>query len=424
MEMIRTYRGCCAQCLVLSNYAQPGPYTIETFLIYMEGDFVLSKDDQMNCYLMIGVALRLAMRMGLHRDSDNVAGNITPYQGEFRRRIWHLLAQIDLLVSFHIGLPAMVQAVQSDTRIPRNLQDDDFDEDSTELPLSRPESERTVMSYTLAKGRLARAFGKVAEQANLLTLPTYAEVMTLDGELHKAFAEVPPFLRVIPMELSITDTPMYIIQRLSLALLFHKSRCVLHRKFLMKAAENKEFSYSKKAGIDAAMELLFIQSEAHEAVRPGRPLCKDMWFVSSLSMHDFLLAAMIVYLSLIQESKSMVQGAGVLQRPNNQQRDIIRALERSYIIWTETTSMSVQSRKACEVLGTMLKRINSIFKLNDAARSAPAGFSYAGRQDGADLMSHLSFNGMWSPLLATSHDCRKYFKSDRVTNTTQNQFLP
>jgi hypothetical protein len=101
MEMIRTYRGCCAQCLVLSNYAQPGPYTLETFLVYMEGEFVLSKDDQMNCYLMIGIAVRLAMRMGLHRDSDIVAGNISPFQGEMRRRIWNLMVQIDQLVSFH-----------------------------------------------------------------------------------------------------------------------------------------------------------------------------------------------------------------------------------------------------------------------------------------------------------------------------------
>lgn len=104
---------------------------------------------------------------GFHRDSDNVGGNITPYQGEFRRRIWHLLVQMDLLVSFHIGLPSMVQAIKSDTRVPLNLRDQDFDKDTTELP---PETEITGMSYILAKGRIARIFGKVVEQANLLIL--------------------------------------------------------------------------------------------------------------------------------------------------------------------------------------------------------------------------------------------------------------
>lgn len=315
MEMIQFYRGCSAQCLVLSNYARPGPYTLETFLIYIEGEFLLSKDDQMNCYLVVGVAVRLAMRMGLHRDPDNLGGNITPYQGEYRRRIWHLLVQMDLMVSFHIGLPSMAQAVKSDTRVPLNLRDQDFDEDTTELPPSRPETEITGMSYTLAKGRIARIFGKVVEQANLLTLPPYDEVMALDQELHQAFAAVPPMLRMVPMELLITDSPQLILQRYSLAVLFHKSRCVLHRKYLMKGKDNVEFAYSKKGGIEASMELLSIQFEVHEVVQPGGPLCKDKWFISSLSMHDLLLAGTIVYLSLIQESETIAPRAGVLQMP-------------------------------------------------------------------------------------------------------------
>jgi hypothetical protein len=164
----------------------------------MEGEFVLSKDDQMNCYLMVGVAVRLALRMGLHRDSEKVAGKISSYQGELRRRIWNTIVQIDLLVSFHIGLPAMVQSIDSDTRFPRNLRDQDFDEDTIELPPSRPETETTSMSYTIAKGRICHEFGKVAEQANRLSLPRYDEVMSLDGLLNQAYAQVPPYFRIPP----------------------------------------------------------------------------------------------------------------------------------------------------------------------------------------------------------------------------------
>jgi hypothetical protein len=390
MEMIRTYRESCAQCLTLSNYAHPGPYTLETLLIYMEGEFVLSKGDQMNCYLIIGLTVRLAMRMGLHRDSDNIRGNITPCQGEFRRRIWHFLVQMDLLVSFHIGLPSMVQAIRSDTRVPLNLRDQDLDEDITKLPPSRPETEITGMSYILAKGRIARIFGTVVEQANLLTLPHHDEVMALDQELHQAFAAVPPLLRVIPMALSITDTPQLIMQRLSLAVLFHKSRCVLHRKYLMKEKENVEFLYSKKLAIDASMELLSIQSEVHEAVQPGGLLCKDLWFISSLGTHDLLLAGMIVYLSLIQESEGFAMKEGAPQTPNTQQIKMIKALERSYIIWTETTSTSVDTRKVCDVLGNIMKRVNSIFRCPGEDQNDPIGY------DDRESLSRLSFNGKCS----------------------------
>lgn len=214
VEMIEIYRRCCAQCLGLSNYMyskHPGPYTLETFLIYMECKFLLNKGEQMGCYLIVGVAVRLALRMGYHRDSDIVEGGLTPYQGEMRRRVWHLLVQMDLLTSFHNGLPSMIQAINSDTRVPSNLQDQDFDEDSTELPAPRPETEMTVMSYTLAKCRLAQVFGKMVEQANLLTLPSYADVKQLDWELQQANSTIPSFLQLVPIDLCITDSTKLII---------------------------------------------------------------------------------------------------------------------------------------------------------------------------------------------------------------------
>jgi hypothetical protein len=104
---------------------------------------------------------------------------------------------MDLLVSFHIGLPSMVQAVKSDTRVPLNPRDQDFDEDTTELPPSRPDTEITAMSYKLSKGRVARRFGRVVQLANLLTLPHYDEVMALDRELHQVSAALLPLLRVV-----------------------------------------------------------------------------------------------------------------------------------------------------------------------------------------------------------------------------------
>jgi hypothetical protein len=329
---------------------------------------------------------------------------------------------MDLMVSFHIGLPSMVQAVKSDTRVPLNLRDQDFDEDTKELPPSRPETEITGMSYTLAKGRIARVFGKVVEQANLLTLPHYDEVMALDQELHHAFAAVPPLLRIERMEFSITDSPQLIIQRFGLAVLFHKARCVLHRKYLTKERDHVEFSYSRKAAMGASMELLYIQFEVHEACQPGGPLCKDLWFVSSLALHDLLLAAMIVYLNLIQENEGIALRAGILQAPNNQQTEMITALERSYRIWTETRSMSVDKRKACDVLGNMMERVNSIFRYHSGDQNVSTRATDAAGDK--ESMSRLSLNGMSShtsklcPIISfqiRENNIRK------VTNTIQNQ---
>jgi len=354
-EMIRTYRECCVQCLVLSNYTKPGPYTLETLFIYMESEFLLNKDDQVQSFLLVGNATRLALRMGLHRDSTKVGGNITPFQGEMRRRLWHHLLQIDLLSSFHIGLPGMIPTVESDTLLPSNLRDEEFGEDSAELPPSRPDSEITPASYMICKSRLCQEAGKIVALANRLSLPEYVEIMRLDSLLETAYQKVPPAFRLDSAGSSITDSPSVTIKRFSIAMLYQKGRCMLHRKHLMRAEKNPDFGFSKRAGLDAAMEILRYQSMIHEAALPGGLLSRDRWFLSSLSMHDFLLAAMIVYLHLFRGGRKTHTNSQLTK----EQKERIIALEKSRAIWNETWSNSAESKKASVVLSIMLNKVHS-----------------------------------------------------------------
>lgn len=98
----------------------------------------MSRDDQVHSYLLSGVAMRLALRIGLHRDPSKMGTHFTPFEAESRRRMWCHINQLDLLASFHIGLPGTTQTIESDTLPPRNLLDEDFDEDCAELPPISP----------------------------------------------------------------------------------------------------------------------------------------------------------------------------------------------------------------------------------------------------------------------------------------------
>jgi hypothetical protein len=389
METIRSYRECCIQCLVLSNYTKPGPYTLETMFIYGEAEFIISKDDQVQTYLLVGNAVRMALRMGLHRDSTKVGGNITPFQGEIRRRLWHHLLQLDLLCSFHIGLPGIVPAIDSDTLLPGNLQDEDFDEDSAVLPQSRPESELTPMSYSICKSRLCHEAGRIVSLANRLSLPEYEEVMSLDRDLQNAYQKVPPAFVLDPTGPSITDSPATTIKRFGLAILYQKSRCMLHRKHLMRAEQNPQFIFSKRVSLEAAMELLRCQSMVHEAVLPGGQLSRDRWFLSSLSMHDFLLAAMIVYLSL-----SHGTGKDSSPRESSEERQTrINALEKSRTIWNQKWTVSAESKKAAMVLEIMLKKVYAGVEANLSWSRAPNSTSGATTERRVEGVSRLSLNG-------------------------------
>lgn len=397
MQVISSYRKFCTRALALGNYARPEMPNMLAFFLYMEGEFMLGKFDQVTSYLLIGVAVRLCLRMGLHRDATKIAGNLSVFEAEQRRRMWHLIVQVDLLASFHIGLPGMVQAIESDTELPRNLRDVDFHEDSTELPPSRPESEMTEMSYSLTKGNIARVFGQIAQESNRLSPSTYNEILRLDGLLNQAFAEVPEFFRIVPIELAITDPTSLVIQRYSIAMLYYKSKCVLHRRYLLEARKNNKFEHSKRAGLDAALQILHFQSSIHDAIQPEGLLAREKWFITSLSIHDFLLAATIVYLALMQVLEDVDTRSF---RCENQ--PLFHVLERAFTVWNETRESQTEARKAAVVLQLMVGKVRSMIS-NGSQRPVPEVSStlVAGLSLNGKLKSRVPLLGYWMLKAAT-----------------------
>ena len=396
-DMIRAYRSCCAQSLVLSNYTQPGPHTIEAFIIYMEGEFLLSTDDKVHCFLMVGSAVRLAFRMGLHRDPSKMRGAFTPFQAEIRRRVWHVLQQIDLLAGFHLGLPSMIQSVESDTAYPRNLKDDDFYEDIAELPPSRPESDPTPVLYLIAKSRICEVFAKIGAQANRVTPLSYDETLKLDEQLNASFALVPRYLRCMPLGLSVTDSSDLIMQRYNLALLYYRNLCVLHRRYLIKEREHHEYAYSKKVGLNASMEILSCQSAINEAVQPGGPLVNDRWYLSSLPMHDFLLAATILSILVLQMVGENTADQNHRDPSDPTQQEMINALERSYRIWRQMKDVSLDTKKAFGFVGSLVKKIRlAVAPMNGLHNTGHFNpFDINGVDPDANFISGLSMHGTY-----------------------------
>ncbi|KAI0969690.1 hypothetical protein F4678DRAFT_437931 [Xylaria arbuscula] len=360
MDRFRQYRGACGFALIWGKYSQPGPFTLQAMVLYTEADFLVNRVSQLNCYLLCSTLIRLMLKMGLHRDPSRLP-RITPYQGEMRRRMWNLIVQIDLMVSFHLGLPCMIHGIESDTALPRNLLDSDFDEDSTELPPSRPMTDYTPLTYPINKARVARGFGLVARLSHSLTLPTYAEIMRVDARIQDVWSTVPAFMKVKPLSECVTDAPMLVIQRFGLASLYQKSRCVLHRRYLVDPRRLKEHDYSRRTCLEAAVALLSYQSTMFEATKPGAILAQNGWFIASLAINDFLLADMAIALALQQENENDEDGAGWMATctPPVTKESLIKMLIHSYRIWVEMAVTVADCRKAATVVRTMLQRIQT-----------------------------------------------------------------
>ncbi|KAF7157059.1 hypothetical protein CNMCM5623_001047 [Aspergillus felis] len=390
LDMAGTFRNLVAQCLTLADYTKPYPYLIETFIFHLHGDFRQTKEADVSVWVLVGVVARLAMRMGYHRDSK-VFPNISPFQGEMRRRVWAFVRQSDLLFSFQVGLPSMIRTVDSDTELPRNLYDDDFDENCKELPPSRPPNEPTPISYLIAKARLAYVFGRVTELTSSVQSESYDKVMELDAELRRARDLIPEHLVVRPFEECQLDPSNLIMSRFGIMSVYHKAQCVLHRPYIVLARGNPRFTYSRKACIDSAMELLRFQSMLHAETRPTGRLRTKQNRVNSLSSNDYLLAATIVCFDLYHGLKLQAGGrdsGDAFAWGRERRQEMIMALQRSREIWDELRDESLEAWKAAGIIGVMLAKLN--LGLPDSNATAPAFEPQDEKQSAAMTLGLLS----------------------------------
>ncbi|TAQ84675.1 hypothetical protein B7494_g7013 [Chlorociboria aeruginascens] len=85
-------------------------------------------------WILTGVALRLAQRMGVHRDGDGLG--IPIFEAEMRRRLWWQIMMLDGRSSQLAGAGASVLTTKIwDAKLPSNLNDGDLNPDMTEMPL-------------------------------------------------------------------------------------------------------------------------------------------------------------------------------------------------------------------------------------------------------------------------------------------------
>jgi hypothetical protein len=95
---VNNFQQLASSALVLADIAKSQPYTLEAMMIYGECEFLRRDDRHSKIWLMNGVVLRVAMRMGYHRDPSTFKG-MSPFHGEMRRRVWHVINMVWVFLS-------------------------------------------------------------------------------------------------------------------------------------------------------------------------------------------------------------------------------------------------------------------------------------------------------------------------------------
>ncbi|KAH9910114.1 fungal-specific transcription factor domain-containing protein [Xylariomycetidae sp. FL2044] len=104
--MFKNYNIIVLQALVLLLFSLSGRY------------------DRHGAWILNGVVVRIAQKMGLHRDGEFLG--LSPFDTEMRRRIWWQIVLLDAIYAMMSGLGQSLIPRSWDTKKPRNVSDSDL----------------------------------------------------------------------------------------------------------------------------------------------------------------------------------------------------------------------------------------------------------------------------------------------------------
>jgi hypothetical protein len=163
--------------------------------------FLQSSAKLSTCYAYIGVALRSALRMGLHRSFRT---NFNPIEIETRKRIFWVIRRMDSYVGAMLGLPRFLEDEDIDQDWPVEV-DDDYITETGILPM--PEGSISVMAAFNAHTRIVQVLSKIckyvypikgthlSDKDSVTYTVSYSKIRELEQDLAQWLDELPSSLR-------------------------------------------------------------------------------------------------------------------------------------------------------------------------------------------------------------------------------------
>ncbi|KAL6689758.1 hypothetical protein J3F84DRAFT_391368 [Trichoderma pleuroticola] len=242
-------------------------------------------------YATAGYLMKLAIMIGLHMDSGNLA-HISATETELRRRLWATIMEIEISNSLDRGLMPMFTLEMFDTLAPANLNDQDLEEGCSSTAANLPSD--CWFQITLLQSLPLRL-----EVCQVLTNRkcdlTYQKVLDLDTELNKALSHLHSTSEdIAPM------IPSLLLDRWrarTTILDLHIRRCLLavHQAFVVYPKDQKMFHYPRIACLDSASVFLSAQDTlVHEELASSLLL--------STHLHAFILTCFLLMQHALPES--------------------------------------------------------------------------------------------------------------------------
>lgn len=121
--------------------------------------FLQATGELNSCHTFLGIALRSALRMGLHRHLPAIS--LGPIKDETRRRVFYTIRQMDIYLSTTLGLPLLLEEKDIDQPWPTEVDDEHITDSGIHWPLPGTPS---MIEASNANLRLMHILSKVVRE--------------------------------------------------------------------------------------------------------------------------------------------------------------------------------------------------------------------------------------------------------------------
>ncbi|KAF2478847.1 mitogen-activated protein kinase [Neohortaea acidophila] len=175
--LTQRYRVACRQALVNASFLKTSELPVlQAFTLYL----IACKRyyDPHTLFVLTGAMMRIAQRMGIHRDGKGLG--LPPFEAEIRRRTFYVCVPLEGTASQMAGSEMAILPDSADVDKPMNINDDQLWPGMTELP--KEQSGATDMIYCLTRATLGRAYVGLSTAASLQTVAAHIDAVEREVE--------------------------------------------------------------------------------------------------------------------------------------------------------------------------------------------------------------------------------------------------
>lgn len=157
---------------------------VQAFIIFLS---LLGRHDSPRfVWMMVGLVIRMAQSLGLHRDGSHFP-HLNPYAVEIRRRAWWTICMLDVRASEDQGTEYTIPIGSFDTKIPLNINDADIGPEMKEAPTEQ--QAMTDLTFAVDVFKICDVSRRMMSPGSKENVPSLQEQIRLVNELYTTIEE-------------------------------------------------------------------------------------------------------------------------------------------------------------------------------------------------------------------------------------------